>query len=26
VPHSFPDNIHNRSYLRVKAMKGGHIL
>jgi len=26
VPHSFPDNIHNRDYLRVKATKGGHLL
>jgi len=26
VPHSFPDNIHNRDYLRVKAEKGGHLL
>ena len=26
VPHRFPDNIHNRDYLRVKAEKGGHLL
>jgi GTP cyclohydrolase II len=26
VPHSFPDNAHNRDYLRVKAQKGGHLL
>lgn len=26
VPHRFPDNIHNRNYLRVKAEKGGHLL
>jgi GTP cyclohydrolase II len=26
VPHSFPDNAHNRDYLRVKAEKGGHLL
>jgi GTP cyclohydrolase II len=26
VPHSFPDNVHNRDYLRVKAEKGGHLL
>ena len=25
VPHSFPDNVHNRYYLRVKAEKGGHL-
>jgi GTP cyclohydrolase II len=25
VPHSFPDNAHNRDYLRVKAEKGGHL-
>jgi GTP cyclohydrolase II len=25
VPHSFPDNVHNREYLRTKA-KGGHLL
>jgi GTP cyclohydrolase II len=24
--HSFPDNAHNRDYLRVKAEKGGHLL
>jgi len=26
VPHRFPDNVHNRDYLRTKADKGGHIL
>ncbi len=26
VPHSFPDNVHNRDYLRTKAEKGGHLL
>jgi GTP cyclohydrolase II len=26
VPHTFPDNAHNRDYLRVKAEKGGHLL
>ena len=26
VPHNFPDNAHNRDYLRVKAQKGGHLL
>jgi len=26
VPHAFPDNAHNRDYLRVKAQKGGHLL
>jgi GTP cyclohydrolase II len=26
VPHAFPENAHNRDYLRVKARKGGHIL
>jgi GTP cyclohydrolase II len=26
VPHSFPDNVHNRDYLRIKAEKGGHLL
>ena len=26
VPHSFPDNAHNRDYLRTKAEKGGHLL
>jgi GTP cyclohydrolase II len=25
VPHSFPDNIHNREYLRTKASKAGHL-
>jgi GTP cyclohydrolase II len=25
VPHSFPDNVHNRDYLRTKAEKGGHL-
>jgi GTP cyclohydrolase II len=26
VAHSFPDNIHNRAYLRAKAERGGHLL
>jgi GTP cyclohydrolase II len=26
VRHSFPDNEHNRSYLRTKAQKAGHLL
>ena len=26
VAHSFPDNAHNREYLRVKAERGGHLL
>jgi len=26
VPHSFPDNVHNRDYLKAKAEKGGHLL
>jgi GTP cyclohydrolase II len=26
VPHAFPDNEHNRDYLRTKAEKGGHLL
>jgi GTP cyclohydrolase II len=26
IPHSFPDNVHNRDYLRAKAEKGGHLL
>lgn len=26
VPHSFPPNVHNRSYLRAKAEKAGHLL
>jgi GTP cyclohydrolase II len=26
VPHSFPDNVHNRDYLRTKAEQGGHLL
>jgi GTP cyclohydrolase II len=26
VPHTFPENAHNRDYLRVKAQKGGHLL
>jgi GTP cyclohydrolase II len=26
APHSFPDNEHNRAYLKVKAEKGGHLL
>ncbi|HWU24985.1 MAG TPA: GTP cyclohydrolase II, partial [Rhizomicrobium sp.] len=25
VPHAFPDNIHNRAYLRTKAAKAGHL-
>ncbi|HEX5279036.1 MAG TPA: GTP cyclohydrolase II RibA, partial [Micropepsaceae bacterium] len=25
VPHHFPDNIHNREYLRTKATKAGHL-
>jgi GTP cyclohydrolase II len=25
VPHSFPDNIHNRAYLQTKAKRGGHL-
>jgi GTP cyclohydrolase II len=25
VPHSFPDNVHNREYLRTKAVKAGHL-
>ncbi|HEY5237119.1 MAG TPA: GTP cyclohydrolase II [Rhizomicrobium sp.] len=25
VPHSFPDNEHNRAYLETKATKAGHI-
>jgi GTP cyclohydrolase II len=25
VPHSFPDNEHNRAYLETKAAKAGHI-
>ncbi len=25
VPHSFPDNAHNRDYLRTKSDKGGHL-
>jgi GTP cyclohydrolase II len=25
VPHAFPENAHNRDYLRVKAEKGGHL-
>jgi GTP cyclohydrolase II len=25
VPHSFPDNAHNREYLRTKAVKAGHL-
>jgi GTP cyclohydrolase II len=25
VPHSFPDNVHNRDYLKAKAEKGGHL-
>jgi GTP cyclohydrolase II len=26
VPHAFPDNEHNRAYLRTKAVKAGHFL
>jgi GTP cyclohydrolase II len=26
VPHTFPDNEHNRAYLKTKAEKAGHIL
>jgi GTP cyclohydrolase II len=26
VPHKFPDNEHNRAYLRTKAEKAGHFL
>jgi GTP cyclohydrolase II len=26
VPHTFPDNAHNREYLRVKKKRGGHLL
>jgi GTP cyclohydrolase II len=26
VPHAFPDNEHNRSYLKTKATKAGHFL
>ena len=26
VPHAFPDNEHNRAYLRTKAEKAGHFL
>ena len=26
VPHAFPDNEHNRAYLRTKAVKAGHLL
>ncbi len=26
VPHAFPDNEHNRAYLKTKAEKAGHIL
>jgi GTP cyclohydrolase II len=25
VPHAFPDNVHNRGYLRTKAEKAGHL-
>jgi GTP cyclohydrolase II len=25
VPHVFPSNDHNESYLRTKATKGGHL-
>lgn len=26
VPHAFPDNVHNRAYLKTKALKAGHLL
>ena len=26
VPHAFPDNEHNRAYLKTKAVKAGHYL
>lgn len=26
VRHAFPDNVHNRAYLRTKAEKAGHLL
>ena len=26
VPHAFPDNEHNRAYLKTKAVKAGHLL
>jgi GTP cyclohydrolase II len=26
VPHAFPDNEHNRAYLKTKAVKAGHFL
>jgi GTP cyclohydrolase II len=25
VPHAFPDNVHNRGYLKAKE-RGGHLL
>jgi GTP cyclohydrolase II len=25
VPHAFPDNEHNRAYLKTKAEKAGHL-
>jgi GTP cyclohydrolase II len=25
VSHTFPDNVHNRAYLKAKAEKGGHL-
>lgn len=25
VPHSFPDNVHNRDYLATKSKRGGHL-
>jgi GTP cyclohydrolase II len=25
VAHSFPDNVHNRDYLKTKAKRGGHL-
>jgi GTP cyclohydrolase II len=26
VPHAFPENAHNRAYLKTKAVKAGHLL
>ena len=26
VPHAFPANDHNETYLKTKARRGGHIL
>jgi GTP cyclohydrolase II len=25
VAHSFPDNVHNRDYLKTKAKRSGHL-